>query len=408
MRAAVWLVALLLLIGGASYYFGIQSPIHQDIKKGLDIKGGVRLVLQGESTPEAPVTRERMERALEIIRYRVDTMGVSEPVIQLEGSDRIIVELADVTDTAEAAKLIGKTAFLTFLSPDGEVVVTGEDLDRAAVTDDGYGGYAVSLQLKGAGIDKFTEATRTYLGQPIAIVIDDQIYSAPVVQNVIANGRAQITGNFSLQEAKQLSDILNGGALPVQLEIIENRSISATLGEESFARSVRAGLIGLALVAAFMVLFYRVPGFLAVFALLVYVLLTFSVLLSLNAVLTLPGLAGIILSLGMAVDANVVIFERIREEVRNGKSLRGALQTGFKRAFTAVVDANITTIIAAVVLYYLGTGPIKGFGLTLGIGVAMSLFTAVTFTRWLLILAVRTGWFGAPLLFGRPVGEVRS
>lgn len=401
-RARAALLALLILIGGASYLFTDLYPLTDYIKKGLDIEGGVRLVLQGEPTPETAVTPEAMRHAMSVIENRVNALGVSEPTIQLEGDDRIIVELAAVADTEKAREMVGKTAVLRFIGPAGQdVVLTGDDVDKAqAIQDPVTGGFAVSLSLKSEGALKFEEATRKYIGQPIYILLDDQIISAPVVQNVIAGGQAQITGQFTAEEAQELADLINGGALPIKLNIIENRSVSPTLGRDAFNKSLMAGGAGLAIVLLFMIVFYRVPGFLADLALMVYLFLTVGVLVALNAVLTLPGIAGIVLSLGMAVDANIIIFERIKDELRKGAGLKTGIDAGFSRAFTAVLDANVTTIVAALILYYFGTGSIKGFGLTLGIGVAVSLFTAVTLSRWFIKLAVGTGWFNKRSLFG--------
>ncbi|BDG59271.1 protein translocase subunit SecD [Caldinitratiruptor microaerophilus] len=401
-RSAAALLALLLLIGGAGYYFLRVKPLYNLMKQGLDIKGGVRLVLEGVDTPEAKVTRDAMQRAMDVIEYRVNKLGVSEPNIQLEGDRRIIVELADVPNVEQARQVIGKTALLKFVDPDGNTVLTGKDLVKAQVIQTGQGRteFGVSLELSPEGTKKFADATTKFVGRQIAIYLDEDVISAPVVNEPIPSGRAQITGNFTAESAKQLADLLNGGALPVKLNIIENRTVSATLGRTALALSLRAGLIGLGLVAAYMVLFYRVPGLLADFALVLYLLLTLGVLYGIGAVLTLPGIAGIVLSLGMAVDANVLIFERVKDELRRGTGLRSAIDAGFKRAFSAILDSNVTTVVAAAVLYWLGTGPIRGFGLTLGLGVLISMFTAITFSRWLLKLAVGTGWFGPKTLFG--------
>ncbi len=392
MRAAALLLALLLALGGASYYFTAVKPIDDMMKKGLDIKGGVRLVLEGRDTPEAKVSKETMEQAVKVIDFRVNKLGVSEPNIQLEGDNRIIVELADVANTEEARKTIGTTAQLMFVDPEGQLVLSGQDVADASAYQDPAGGFGVSLDLKGDGVKKFAEATAKYIGQPIAILLDEQVISAPTVQGVIDSGNASITGNFTAEEAQRLANLIKGGALPIKLEIIENRTVSATLGQDSFNKSIKAGAIGALLVALFMILRYKVPGLIAVFALSVYLWLTVGSIVAMNAVLTLPGIAGIILSLGMAVDANVLIFERIREELRKGTGLRTGIDAGFRNAFSAVIDSNVTTILAALILYWLGTGPVKGFGLTLAVGVTISLFTAITLTRWLIKLVVATGW----------------
>lgn len=401
-RSAATLLALLLLIGAAAYYFLGVKPLYNLMKQGLDIKGGVRLVFQGVDTPEARVTRDAMLRALDVIEYRANKLGVSEPNIQLEGDRRIIVELADVRDTEQARQVIGKTALLRFVGPDEKTIVTGKDLVRAQAVQSPRGGYAVALEFTAEGAKKFGDATTRFQGQVIRVYLDEDVISAATVREPILNGRAEISRDspgFTVEEAGQLANLLNGGALPVKLEIIENRTVSATLGTTALRLSLRAGLIGLALVAVYMVLFYRVPGLLADVALVLYLLLTLGSLYAIGAVLTLPGVAGIILSLGMAVDANVLIFERIKDELRRGTGLRTAIDAGFRRAFSAIFDSNVTTVVAAAVLYWLGTGPIKGFGLTLGLGVLLSMFTAITFSRWLLRLAVDTGWFSIRALF---------
>lgn len=399
--ARVLFPALILLILTAAFLFSRVWPLTQYVKRGLDIAGGVRLVLQGEPTANAPITRQAMEDAARVIERRVNTLGVSEPNIQLEGQDRIVVELADVHDVERAREMVGKTAVLRFVGPDGQEVLTGNDVERAqAVQDPASGKFVVALSLKGEGPKKFEEATRKYLGQPIAIYLDDEMISNPVVQSVITGGQAQIIGDFTAQEAADLASLINGGALPVKLNIIENRSISPTLGQAAFQKSLQAGAVGVALVMLFMVAVYRLPGFLADLALIVYLFLTAGALIAIDAVLTLPGIAGIVLSLGMSVDANIVIFERIKDELRKGTGLRSAIDAGFHRAFAAVADANLTTIAAGLILQYFGTGPIKGFGLTLWLGTAISFFTAVTLSRWLLVLAVNTGWFSKRSLFG--------
>lgn len=391
---AVGLLATLAVIAGATYVLTAVRPIDRYITKGLDIKGGVRAVLEGEDTPEAKVTPQTLQQALRVIENRVNALGVKEPSLQIEGNRRIIVELADVKDTDEALKVIGKTAQLKFVGPDGNVVLTGKDLVRAQVQQDTRtGSFAVGLSLTSEGAKKFEDATAKFLGQPIAIYLDDELISNPVVQTVITGGQAQITGRFTAKEAARLADLLNGGALPIKLNVVEVRQVSATLGEDAWAKTVRAGLYGTLAVAAFMVLWYRLPGVLAVAALLVYVFLTLGSMIALGAVLTLPGLAGLILSVGMAVDANIIIFERIKEELRKGAGLRTAIDAGFKRAFAAIFDSNVNTLIAAAVLYWLGTGPVKGFGLTLGLGVLLSLFTGITLSRWLVKMAAATGWF---------------
>lgn len=283
----------------------------------------------------------------------------------------------------------------------GKTWLTGGYLKDARTSFDRFGAPAVSLEFNSEGAKIFEEATRKNVGRQLAIVLDGNVISAPVVQEVIPEGKAQITGKFTLEEAQRLAILLRAGALPVKVEVAENRSIGPALGQDSIRRGIRAGLFGAALVFIFMVLYYGLLGLVADFALAVNVLLVLAALSGLGATLTLPGIAGIVLNIGMAVDGNILIFERIKEELREGKTMRAAIDAGFRKAFGTIFDANVTTLIAAVVLFYFGGGPIKGFAVTLSLGVIISMFTAITVTRSILDLllsmkvkALRT--FAAP------------
>lgn len=405
MRAATIFLVLLALLAGTGYYYTARDPITNYLKQGLDLKGGVHIVLEGVDSEIGKATPEAVDRAMQVIERRINKLGVSEPLVQKDGKNRIIVELAGVDNTSEAEKIIGKTAVLTFVDPEGKIVLDGRDVANAtAVIDPMSNQPAVSLELKGEGTKKFEEATTKFVGQVIEIKLDEDVLSAPQVREPILGGKAQITGSFTAVEAQQLADLINGGALPVKLQMIENRTVSATLGKDSLQKSIYAGVIGMLGVVLFMLAKYQLPGLLANVALVVYLYLMVGFMIFINAVLTLPGLAGILLSVGMAVDGNILIFERIKEELSQGKGLRSGIQSGFKRAFLTVADANITTIIAAVVLYYLGTGPVKGFALTLVIGNLIAMFTAVTLTRWLINLTVSTGWFSKRIFGVKEVG----
>jgi preprotein translocase subunit SecD len=396
MRAASILLVLVMAIAGIGYYFVKVDRIQNHMKLGLDLKGGVHMVLEGVDSDLGEVTSEKLDAAMHIIEKRVNGLGVSEPIIQKDASkNRIIVEIAGETDTERARQLLGTTAVLKFVGPDGSTVLEGKDIAEAGVASNRQtgGGYVVTLKLKGEGPQKFADATRKFIGQPIAIMLDDQQISAPVVQNEITNGEAIITGDFTVEKARDLAQLINGGALPIKLELKENRVVSATLGADSLAKSAKAGVIGLSAVVLFMLVVYGIPGLMANIALVLYVMLTLGFLISIDAVFTLPGLAGLLLSMGMAVDANIIIFERIREELRKGKGLRSGIQAGFHRAYAAIVDGQVTTAIAGVVLWFLGTQSIKGFALTLVVGLILSMFTAITVTRWLINLCVNTGWF---------------
>ncbi len=398
MRAASILLTLVLALAGVGYYFTAVNPIDSHMKLGLDLKGGVHMKLKGVESDLGPVTKEKIEAAKKVIENRINKLGVSEPVVQIDGQNRIVVEIADVQDTEKAQEIIGKTAALTFKDPDGNVVLNGKDIARAGVASSQQnGGYLVTLKLQGEGPKKFEEATKKWVGQTISIMLDEEVISAPRVESEIVGDEAVITGNFSVEEAQTLSDLINGGALPVKLVMEESRVVTATLGADSLAKSAEAGVIGLVAVVLFMLILYRVPGLMANIALIVYSFLTLGFLIAINAVFTLPGIAGLLLSIGMAVDANVIIFERIKEELRAGKGLRSGIDAGFSRAYATVIDSNVTTALAGIILWYLGTGPVKGFALTLVVGVGLSMFTAITLTRWLINLCVATGWFGKNL-----------
>ncbi|RKO67602.1 protein translocase subunit SecD [Desulfofundulus salinus] len=373
-------------------YLGKYLPLVKDITLGLDLQGGVHVVLEAKDTPEVKVTPDTMKQLMAVIQRRVDQFGVAEPVIQQQGRDRLIVEIAGRIDPEEAVRTMVKTAYLEFKTMDGKTVVTGADLKDAIESKDPTSGQIkVDLTFNAAGAKKFAEATAANVGKPIAIILDGQVLQTPVVQEPIPNGKAQITGYQSLEEAHNIAILLRSGALPVKVEVAEKRGIGPALGADSLEKSKHAGLVGVLAILIFMVMYYRLPGLVADFALLIYALIVLAIYVGLHVTMTLPGIAAFLLSLGIAVDANVIIFERLKEELRTGKSLRSAIDAGFKRAFTAIFDANATTLIAAVVLYFFGTGPIRGFAITLGIGIVASMFTAITVTRWLLHLVAASG-----------------
>ena len=359
------------------------------VRWGLDLQGGVQVVLEAQDTDSVRVTDSVLERAQAIIERRVNALGVAEPVIQRQGDRRIIVELPGVHDQEQAIQTIGKTALLEFKDPAGNTVFTGAQLRSATLTNDEYGRPAVAIELNREGAAQFAQLTARYLyTSPLPIVLDGEVLVAPVPQSVINDGRAVITGNFTLEEARSIAILLQSGALPVPLEVMEVRNVGPALGRESVQKSLVAGVIGIALVAAYMILYYRLPGGVADVALAIYVVLLLGLLVGLRATLTLPGLAGFVLSIGMAVDANVIIFERVKEELRAGKRLRASLDSGWKRAFVAIFDANVTTLISALILMYFGTGPVRGFAVTLALGILVSMFTAIVVTRTLLSVLV--------------------
>ncbi|MGI6559600.1 MAG: protein translocase subunit SecD [Limnochordia bacterium] len=293
-----------------------------------------------------------------------------------------------VEDQEQAIGVIGKTAVLEFKDPTGETVLTGADLANAALGRDHMGRPAVDVEFTAAGAKKFADVTTKWVGHQMPILLDNKVISSPVIQTPITEGKGQITGGFTTESASELVILLRAGSLPVPLEVVEIRNVGPILGQESIDRSLRAGIIGIIGVVLFMLAYYRLPGGIANLALAIYVVLVLAELALVRATLTLPGIAGIILSIGMAVDANVIIFERIKEEVAAGKRARAAVRAGFGRALATVLDANITTLITALVLFNFGTGPIKGFAVTLSLGILTSMFTAIVVTRVFLDLAI--------------------
>jgi len=383
-----------------------KLPVIKDIPLGLDLKGGVYVVLQAVGTPAAPVTPDSVKRAQAIIANRVNQLGVSEPIIQSQGTDRIVVQLAGVKNPDQVVSTLIKPAFLEFKNEAGQDILTGGDLQNAQEATGPGGQPVVDLTLTPAGAKKFAAATKAAVAvtphQRIGIYLDGKLLTNPVVETEIDNGHAEITGGFkTLQDAHNLAVLLRSGALPVKLSVLEKMTVGPTLGADSLKRSILAGIVGLIAVFLFMLLYYRLPGLVADFALIIYTLLIVGIFAAVPVTLTLPGIAGFLLSVGIAVDANVIIFERFREELRSGKTVRAAIDAGFKRGFTAVFDSNATTLIAAAVLFYFGTGEVKGFAVTLGLGILTSLFTAVVITRWLLHLVAETGLIkNSKLFFG--------
>lgn len=392
-----FLIVALAIIGGFCVYI---SPLANSIKQGLDLQGGTHVVLQAVDTPELKVDDDAVNRAVKIIERRVNELGLTEPVIQRQGKDRIIVELPGVKDPEKAIAMLGRTALLQFKDDKGNVVLSGRDLKDARGQISQGNAAVVSLEFNDEGGKKFAELTARNIGRQIAIELDGEVLTAPVVQEAITGGRAQISGSRSMEEAERLAILLRSGSLPVKIEMLENRTVGPTLGQDSKDKSIKAFTIGIAGVFIFMLLFYRLSGVVADIALLLYVMMLLLVMRYLNATLTLPGIAGIILSIGMAVDANVLIFERFKEEIKKGRTLRSAMDAGFGRAFVTIFDSNLTTIMAAAVLFYLGTGPIKGFAVTLALGTVLSMFSAITVTKFLLHFLVFSGAAKNPLWYG--------
>ena len=384
-------VGYLALCGfGKGRMINYLKPWGEAISLGLDLRGGVYTVYQAED-PTVEDFDAKMASTVNILTSRLTRQGFTEATVTRQGNDRIRVEIPNVSDPNEILRIIGTPAQLTFVDEDNNVLMEGSMVSNAAAAQDENGQPCVAFELSSEGAAVFAEATRANLNKTISIQLDGETISAPRVNNVIAGGRGQITGNFTAEEARTLATLILSGALPLNLTQLEVSAISATLGIEALDKAVIAGAIGLALIALFMIFRYRIMGVVADLALIIYVLIVVCLLVLTGAQLTLAGVAGIILGIGMAVDANVVIFERIREEIRVGRPLSSSISKGFGRALSAIIDANVTTIIAAVVLYAFGTGTVRGFALTLGIGVATSLFTAVFVTHKLLDVFVDIG-----------------
>ena len=412
-------------------------PIQKTIHLGLDLQGGARLLLQLSPTAEVPqITPQIQAQTREVIDRRINGLGVAEPSISNVGSDRILVELPAVKDPDQAEKVLKQVAVLeykivpfdvmqkaegaiaTLAQPNltakqkaeaelylsttayeksGDIVYSGKDLKAAQASYDQAGRPDINFQTKDPA--KFGKLTTANLQKPLGIFLDHRYLSAPIIQSPIYDS-GQITGSFTEEETVTLANELNAGALPAKVTIIEKETIGPTLGKIDLIQSLRAAMLGLGLVLIFMIVVYRLPGLLADIALAIYVLVMMAILALSHATLTLPGIAGFVLSIGMAVDANVLIFERIKEELWNGKTMRAAVRVGFQRAFSAVFDSHFTTIVGAGVLYMLGTGTVKGFAFTLFWGTVVSLFTAVFITRFFVDLLVDNDVLTAPELWG--------
>lgn len=391
-------------------------------KLGLDLVGGSRLVLEAQTTDTVKkITSDNMDSLKFAIENRINAIGVAETVVQKQGDRRLIIEIPDVSDPQKAKEFLGDTAELEFKRPVQTMSgaeawestgLTGKDLKKSLVSTNSQNGeYVVSLEFHDAGSKKFAKLTKELVGKPMAIFFNGELQSAPVIQEPIIGGRAQISGGeggFEYEQAKNMVDLLNAGALPVPAKIIEENTVGPTLGADSIANSKFAGLIGLAFVMIFMVAYYRVPGLVADVALIIYSLIVFSIFKLIPVTLTLAGIAGFILSIGMAVDANILIFERTKEELKEGRSLFTAINLGFDRAFTSIFDSNMSTIITCFILYMFGSNVVKGFALTLAIGTIVSMFSAITVTKNFMHLLFGTGHLKHPEWFGIRADEINT
>ncbi len=414
-RKYVWSSLALLAVSGLIGWYFLFSQSGAEVKYpfrfGLDLVGGTELVYQADTSKVEDVAGA-MDSLREVIERRVNAFGVSEPIVQTESAglvsgnrtERLIVELPNISDIEQAKALIGKTPSLEFrlVRPESQALITstqnpenltldqifypaeltGRFLSRARVEfDPNTQAPQVGITFNKEGSDLFAKITRENVGKPLVVVLDGEVLSTPVIQGEITGGVAQITGNFTPEEAKTLVRNLNYGALPVPVTLSTSQTIGASLGESALNAGERAGLIGFIALSLFLIFWYRLPGVVSVLALVIYIVLSLTVFKLIPVTLTAAGIAGFILSIGMAVDANVLIFERAKEELKKGKNINDAFHEGFHRAWLSIRDSNIASIITALVLFWLGTSAVKGFALTLGVGVVISMFTAITVSR---------------------------
>lgn len=411
-KHVIWSLILILAFVALGYFLMRQERVgaRYPFRFGLDLIGGTELIYKADTSKVSGVN-DAMQALKEVIERRVNIFGVSEPLVQTEKSgiisghrdERLIVELPGVSDIELAKKLIGETPILEFRleKPGGKNLIsnasgtpvaldqafypaelTGRYLSKARVEfDPNTGAALVGLEFTSEGSDLFAKITRDNIGKPLAVILDGAILSMPVIKSEITGGKAQITGNFTPDEAKALVRNLNYGALPVPISLVTSQTIGASLGEEALHSGLRAGEIGFLVLILFLILWYRLPGLVSSLALVSYIILSLVIFKMIPVTLTAAGLAGFILSIGMAVDANVLIFERTKEELKKGKTINDSLHEGFSRAWLSIRDSNIASIITAVVLFWLGTSAVKGFALTLGLGVLISMFTAITVSR---------------------------
>ena len=449
-------ILITILAYSAIYGVNIGSaklhPLSKNIKQGLDLKGGVFVVYEAQTDEKGEKLKKILDQTIEVFRKRIDSMGLTEPIIVKEGDKRIRIELPGAKNAKDAINMIGKTAQLKFMKDDGTVVLTGKEVKKSDVVFDKQKNTPiVSLEFDKVGSQKFSIATkelagtgkpllivldnkvisspgvneqipngqaiisgnftvktaselanliRAGTGKPLLIVLDNKVISSPGVNEQIPNGQAIISGNFTVKTASELANLIRAGALPVEFKEVQTSTITATLGEDALKKSVLGAEIGVGIVMIFMLFYYRLSGVVANIALVLYMLIVSFVFVGMKATLTLPGMAALILSVGVAVDANVIIFERIKDEIKNGKSLRASVDSGFAKAFITILDANATQIITGIVLYNFGTGPIKGFAIILMIGIIASMFTAIVFTKLLLKALIHSNITKNSKIFG--------
>jgi len=378
----LWLLVILVVPAVILYF--------NKIKLGLDLRGGTSVVLQAQGKIES----DTMDKVRDIIERRVDGLGVTEPVIQISGNDRLIVELAGIKDSQKAVELIGTTAKLEFKIKNqdgtyGPTLLGGSAIKTAVLSQGEFGRPAVDFTLDSKGAEVFAKITRENIGKPLAIMLDGKEQSAPVINSEISRGTGQITTN-SREDAQKITNLLKSGALPVSIKILEVRTVGATLGVESIKQTQFAGVLAMIAISLFMFAIYKIPGLIADVVLVIYGFLVLASLSLVGSTLTLPGIAGFILTLGMAVDANVITFERIKEEMSKGYSIEDSVVKGFENGLPAIIDGNLTTLLIAAVLFSFGTGPVRGFAVTLSLGVMITMLTAIFITKLFMHFVIST------------------
>lgn len=406
--ATLFILAVIIIISLAFAGFkGVEiggwefKSFDKAITKGLDLQGGVSVLMEiTDENLSSEDLEKNLEKTKQLLDLRVNKLGVAETTVTAEGDRRIRIDIPGQFDSKEIVDSLQKTGNLTFKDSEGNEVLNGKDVEEASVmTDNTTGKPVVTLKLNEEGKQKFAEATEKNLNKTISIYMDEDLISSPVVESVISGGEAIITGSKTVDEAKNLAGLINSGALPVTLKVASIESVGAQLGAEAMPNAMKAGAVGILLIFLFMIFNYRMLGVIASITLTLYTMLVLIVFVEANVTLTLPGIAGFLLTIGMAVDANVLIFERIKEEMAKGVSAKSAVKAGSHNALSSIVDSNVTTVIAALVLYFMGTGPVKGFAVTLMIGIVLSMFTAIFITRKLTEWAINMGMLSKPWHF---------
>lgn len=395
----LWLLVILIVPAVILYF--------NKIKLGLDLRGGTSVVLQAQGKIES----DTMDKVRDIIERRVDGLGVTEPVIQISGNDRLIVELAGIKDSQKAVELIGTTAKLEFKIKNqdgtyGPTLLGGSAIKTAVLSQGEFGRPAVDFTLDSKGAEVFAKITRENIGKPLAIMLDGKEQSAPVINSEISRGTGQITTN-SREDAQKITNLLKSGALPVSIKILEVRTVGATLGVESIKQTQFAGILAMIAISLFMFIIYKIPGLIADVVLVIYGFLVLASLSLVGSTLTLPGIAGFILTLGMAVDANVITFERIKEEMGKGYSIDDSVEKGFENGLPAIIDGNLTTLLIAAVLFSFGTGPVRGFAVTLSLGVMITMLTAIFITKLFMRFVISTFHIKKEKLFWGGINDAK-